>query len=178
MEQDITRTGTRFTTGTDQWTPTEKPTVMHLRIDADTAALLDMTEGEAAYAVEYPLLHQASGTRALHRIILPIERITGTPLAKNAAVPAAKTYAILTTAHGDLEWRETVGARMPQPDERTTLQLPEGIPLLISQRLTLAQDGRRPLILETTSLGAGGAQFAYTLHAISGSRSTKSSTQG
>jgi GntR family transcriptional regulator len=169
MEQDITRSGTRYTTGADgEWTTIDKVSATFVRIDAEAAAILDITKGEDAYAVEYPLLHQATGTRAMHRMILPVERITGTPLAKNAAVIPAKAYAILATAHGDLEWRETVGARMPQPDERATLQIGEGVPLLISQRLTLAKkDRRRPLILETLRLGAGGAQLAYTLNSFS-----------
>ncbi|MEY9835524.1 hypothetical protein [Streptacidiphilus sp. EB103A] len=38
------------------------------------------------------------------------------------------------------------------------------MPLLISQRVTLRAAEGLALILETTSLGAGGAQFAYTLH--------------
>ncbi|MFC1436570.1 GntR family transcriptional regulator [Streptacidiphilus sp. N1-3] len=170
MDQDITRSGTRYTTGATAWTAMEAPVTVQLRIDAQAAVLLEITEGEAAYMVECPLLHPDSGTRALHRMILPLERITGTPLAKNAAVTAAKAYAILATAHGDLQWRETVGARMPQPDERSSLRLGDGIPLLISQRLTLTQADQRPLILETTSLGAGGATFAYTLHATTKTR--------
>jgi GntR family transcriptional regulator len=164
MQQDITRTGARYTTGVDQWTQDGNPVAVHIRIDDLSAELLEIAEGEAAFAVECPLIHETSGTRALHRMILPMERITGTPLAKNAAVSVAKAYAILATANGELEWRETVGARMPQPDERATLHLPEAVPLLIAHRLTLTQAEHRPLILETTSLGAGQAQFAYSLH--------------
>lgn len=179
INQDITRTGTRFTMGTGDWTQTETPTSTQLCIDADTAALLAVTEGAAAYAVECPLIHQTSGTRALHRMILPLERITGTPLAKNATIPVAKAYAILATAHGELEWRETVGARMPHPGERATLHLGEGIPLLISQRLTLTKADHQPLILETTSLGAGGAQFSYSLSVLTKSeRRSEGSANG
>ncbi|MEY9835525.1 hypothetical protein ABH941_000743 [Streptacidiphilus sp. EB103A] len=117
MERAITRTGARYATGVDQWSRGGEPAAVHIRIDEASAELLEIAEGEAAYAVECPLIHQASGTRALHPMILPMERITGTPLAKNAAVSVAKAYAILATANGELEWRETVGARMPQPDD-------------------------------------------------------------
>ncbi|MFC1439778.1 GntR family transcriptional regulator [Streptacidiphilus sp. N1-10] len=173
MEQDITRTGARYGTGFDQWAQDGEPAAVHIRLDEASAELLDLPEGEAAFAAECPLIHEASGTRALHRTILPMERITGTPLAKNVLVSVAKIYAILATAHGELEWCETVSARMPQPDERATLHLPEAVPLLISQRVTLTQAERCPLILETTSLGAGQAQFAYTLHATARPRATK-----
>ena len=177
MQQEITRTGARYGTGGDQWSQDGDPAAVHIRMDEASAELLEIAEGEAAYAVECPLIHQASGTRALHRMILPMERITGTPLAKNAAVSVAKVYAILATANGELEWRETVSARMPQPDERATLRLPEAVPLLIAHRLTLTQADHRPLILETTSLGAGQAQFAYTLHASTKPRTVKASQQ-
>jgi GntR family transcriptional regulator len=165
MDRYISRTGARYSAGSPQWTSHGKPTATQLRIDADTAALLAIPEGASGYKVEGLLLHEASGTLALHRIVVPVESVTGTPLAKGVPVTAAKAYAILTTAHGDLQWRETVGARMPQPDERTTLQLAEGVPLLISQRLTLTQTDHRPLILETTSLSADRAQFAYAVEA-------------
>ena len=82
--------------------PSGEPNAARLELDAETAGLLDMAEGEAAHAVEQPLVHQASGTRARHRMILPMGRITGTPLAKNPAGAAAKAYTILATSHGDL----------------------------------------------------------------------------
>ncbi|MHA6759883.1 GntR family transcriptional regulator [Streptacidiphilus sp. PAMC 29251] len=178
MEQAITRTGARYTTGDGHWHQAEPPTTVHQRIDPQTAAQLAMAqaEGEAAFTVDSLMAHQPSGTRALHRMILPLETITGTPLAKNPAVTPAKAYAILATAHGNLEWRETVTARMPHPDERTTLHLAEAVPLLISHRLTRTQADHRPLILETTTLGAGSAQFAYTVHAT-GPSSTRPRTR-
>ncbi len=55
---------------------------------------------------------------------------------------------------------------MPQPEERLILQLGEGIPLLISRRLTYAEGNRQPLMLETVSAGAGSTQFAYSLNAL------------
>ncbi|MEY9941278.1 GntR family transcriptional regulator [Streptacidiphilus sp. MAP5-3] len=177
MDQSVTRTGNRYSTWADQWAQVGEPAAVHLRIDAATAALLELAEKDAAYAVECPLIHEPSGTRALHRMILPMENITGTPLAKDAAVSVAKAYAILATAHGELEWRDTVGARMPQPDERTTLHLAEGVPLLIAQRLTLTSADDRPLILETTSLGAGQAQFAYAIQASPKPKATKAKPQ-
>lgn len=178
MEQSVTRSGNRFSTGADEWTQVGEPAVVHLRIDAPTAALLAVADKDAAYVVECPLMHEPTGTRALHRMVLPMENITGTPLAKDAAVSVAKAYAILTTAHGELEWRDTVGARMPQPDERTTLHMPEGVPLLIAQRLTLTRADQRPLILETTSLGAGQAQFAYAIQASPKPRAAKAKPKG
>ena len=172
MEQYVTRTGTRYATGTDQWARSQEPTTVRVRLDPHSAALLDLAEGEAAFQVECPLIHEASGTLAIHRMIMPMERITGTPLAKAAVDSVAKVYATLAAANGDLEWRETVTARMPNPDELTSLQLPEGVPLLISHRVTLAQADQRPLILETTTLGASSAQFAYAFQPTIKARTT------
>ncbi|MEZ0095836.1 GntR family transcriptional regulator [Streptacidiphilus sp. EB129] len=165
MNRNITRTATGYAFDADAWTQAEEPTSVRLRIDPDSAALLDIAPGEAAYGIERPLIHQPTGTRALHRMILPMERITGTPLAKKPTIQVSDVFAALAAAHGELEWHETVDARMPHPDERASLHLPEAVPLLIAQRLTLTEADQRPLTLETTSLGAGRARFAYTIQA-------------
>lgn len=48
---------------------------------------------------------------------------------------------------------ETIGARMPDPEERDTLQLPAGVPVLTTHRVTAAEDGTP---LETSDfVGAG-----------------------
>jgi GntR family transcriptional regulator len=72
----------------------------------------------------------------------------------------AHIYATLTAAGHDLRWRDTTQAAMPQPDEATTLEMPEGVPLLIHTRATLSADGI-PLALEETRLSAEHAAIGY-----------------
>ncbi|MFJ6217362.1 GntR family transcriptional regulator [Streptomyces sp. NPDC092296] len=159
----ITRAGKRFITDSDGWAEQGTPTVYRVRLEPSAAVLLHTDGGEAAYLVERMLIHEPGGTRARHGTLMPMEQLTGTPLAKDPAVPTAQAYTQLTAAHGVLEWRETVNARMPQPDERATLNLPEFTPLLISQRVTRTQADHRPLMLETIAMGAGTAQMAFTV---------------
>ncbi|MEZ0064223.1 GntR family transcriptional regulator [Streptacidiphilus sp. MAP12-20] len=144
-------------------TPDDQAAATHLRLTAEQAAALELDEGEAAFCVERLHVHADTGARVLHRTILPMERITGTPLAKNPAMPCAKAQATLTKAHGPIEWRESVSARMPQPDETAALQLGQPTHLLITQRVTVATGTGQPLIIETTATPADAARYTYTL---------------
>ncbi|MFF7636526.1 hypothetical protein ACFZB9_25750 [Kitasatospora sp. NPDC008050] len=91
-----------------------------------------------------------------------MEQITSTTLARQPNLPPAEAYARLAAAHGPIEWCEAVGARMPRPDERAALHVPEGVPVLISQCITQTQADTRRLMLETTTMGAGSAHLAFT----------------
>ncbi|GFE04961.1 hypothetical protein Scani_12290 [Streptomyces caniferus] len=71
-------------------------------------------------------------------------------------------YAILTAAGHKLTWDETVSARMPLPDERATLQIPDATPIVHATRVTLGTD-QRPLILEDLRAGADRTQLAYRI---------------
>lgn len=71
-------------------------------------------------------------------------------------------YAILTAAGHKLTWDETVSARMPLPDERATLQIPDATPIVHATRVTLGTD-QRPLILEELRAGADRTQLAYRI---------------
>jgi GntR family transcriptional regulator len=166
MHLDVTWQGPRYTTGADAWTGRSEPTTVEFTLDRASALALELGEGDPGYAVEHTLLHVASGTRALHRMVLPRVRIAGTSLLKNTGVPVAEVYAILATAYGDLQWRDTVGARRPQPDERASLELSEAVPLLITRRLTVSHPEGLPLLLETTTLGADRIQVAYTVRSV------------
>ncbi|WP_042370290.1 GntR family transcriptional regulator, partial [Streptacidiphilus neutrinimicus] len=145
------------------WTVVDKPTATHLRLNADQAVALEIDEGEAALCVERLMTHEQSGARALHRTILPMERITGTTLAKKPAQTLAETLTALFMAHGPVEWRESVTARMPHPDETAALQLDQPAPLLITNRVTVATESGLPLAVETTATPADAARYTYTL---------------
>ncbi|MFI6443542.1 GntR family transcriptional regulator [Kitasatospora sp. NPDC050543] len=164
IERTITQHGTRYETPTDTWFQDgEEPAVYRTHTDAVTAPLLDMDEGEMMIGVDRLIIDPAAGTRALHRLLLPMERIEGTPLAKTPTVVPAKAYAILATAGHDLTWREQVTARIPQPDEREALHLSEAAALLVVHRVTCDRTDHRALMLEETRLGAESAGLAYVV---------------
>ena len=146
------------------WHDTEPPSASHVRLDPTAAELLELPAGEAAFLVERLLTHQPTGARARQLILIPMERMTGTPLAKEPRVTTAATaFDILAAAHGPLEWRENITARMPRPDEREALHATEATPLLVSQRVARTQDTRNPVMLDTTPAPADAFRFAFTV---------------
>lgn len=84
--------------------------------------------------------------------------------ANDADQRPASAYWLLTQAGHKLWWSETVRARMPLPDERTALQLPDATPILHLARVTHGTSGR-PLILEELRVGADRAELAYRITA-------------
>ncbi|KJK57711.1 GntR family transcriptional regulator [Saccharothrix sp. ST-888] len=166
IERTVTQSGSRYETPSDDWwTGVEEPTVFRTHTDAVTAPLLAMDEGELMISVDRLIADPASGTRALHRLLLPMEHIDGTPLADTPDVSPAKAYAILTTAGHDLTWREQVTAKVPTPEERQVLKLSEADLLLVVYRVTMDRANGQPLILETVRLGAETTALAYTIDA-------------
>ncbi|MGW2547682.1 GntR family transcriptional regulator [Kitasatospora sp. NPDC001574] len=150
------------------WHDEETPMVYRVRLEASAAETLQADEGDAAYLVQRLYTHESSGTRARYSALLPMEQITGTLLAKSPDVFNTEAYAALAAMHGALEWREAVSARMPNPDERAALHVPEGVPLLVSQRITRTQTDARPLMLETLTMIAGATQLTITHRPVTG----------
>lgn len=64
-------------------------------------------------------------------------------------LPPAQLYAALTDAGHTLHWRDHIQAEMPSPDEAATLDIPDGVPLLVHTRIALNTDNQ-PLTLEET----------------------------
>jgi GntR family transcriptional regulator len=167
VERAVHRRGKAFDTGPDDWwRETETPTVTRTHTKGITAELLER-EGEHTFAVER-LLTGPTGVRAAHTTLIPFDVAEAVPvLAQDPdRMPPAEIYAALTEAGERLTWRETVTARAPHPDERTSLHLSSyAAPiLLITYRATLASSGR-PLILEELRVSADHARLAYTLTA-------------
>lgn len=166
VEQTITQRGTRYETPTDDWwTGQEEPTIYRAPTDTTTGPLLGMDEGEMTIVCDRLIQDPTTGTRALHRLVLPMEHIAKTPLVTTPNVTPAKAYAILTTAGHTLTWHQHVSARIPTPDERTTLQLSEAAALLTTHRVTIDRDHDQPLILERLLLGAESAALTFTIDA-------------
>ncbi|MFF2660446.1 GntR family transcriptional regulator [Kitasatospora sp. NPDC058032] len=144
------------------WQDAETPTVYRVRLEPSAAATLETDEGEAAFLVQRLYTHESSGVRARYSGLLPMEQITSTVLAQRPEVFNTDAYAALAAAHGPIEWQEAVSARMPNPDERAALHVPENTPLLVSQRVTRTQTDARPLMLETLTMTAAATQLTIT----------------
>ncbi|MGW2870464.1 GntR family transcriptional regulator [Kitasatospora sp. NPDC001225] len=167
LDRTITAQGDTFSTPIDAWFDhAEKPAVYRTRTDAITAPLLEMNQDELMLGCDRLLADPTGNGRALHRLLLPMERVEATPLAQQPTATPAEAYAALADAGGrDLTWRERVSARVPQPDEREALQLSEAAVLLIAYRITCDQTTGLPLILEETRLGAETTALTYAIDA-------------
>ncbi|MFE7315755.1 GntR family transcriptional regulator [Streptomyces sp. NPDC057555] len=167
IERTITRSGKSFRTGHHDWQQIEDPAIYRTTTTATTGPLLQLAEGEALFAVDRLLSDPHTDTRALHRVLIPfatadqVEELSDAPDTEPEQI-----YALLTAAGHKLSWDETVSARMPLPDERDTLRVPDATPILLASRLTLGTD-QRPLVLEELRTGADRAQLAYHLTADS-----------
>ncbi|AVH58766.1 MULTISPECIES: GntR family transcriptional regulator [Streptomyces] len=149
----------------DVWDEAEDPTPYRTRTTKATGRLLDLSEEEALFACDRLLIDPGTGTRAMHRTLIPFEVAESIPLlAEEPCKRPAAIYWLLTQDGHKLSWSETVRARMPLPDERTALQLPDATPMLHLARVTHGTNDR-PLILEELRTGADRAELAYRLTA-------------
>ncbi|MFG3227573.1 GntR family transcriptional regulator [Kitasatospora sp. NPDC048194] len=171
LDRTIADQGNTFSTPFDAWFDrAEEPTVYRSRTDAITAPLLEMDQDELMLGCDRLLTAPTGDGRALHRLLLPMERIEATPLAQHPAATPTEAYATLTAAGHALTWRERVSARIPQPDEREALQLSEAAVLLVAHRITCDQATDLPLLLEETRLGAETTALTYAIDAHKPSR--------
>ncbi|MCO8305342.1 GntR family transcriptional regulator [Streptomyces sp. RKCA744] len=167
IERTITRSGTTFRTGHHTWEQAETPATYRTTTTAITGPLLGLAEGEALFGVDRLLTDPDTGTRALHSVLIPFA--TADQAEQLAEAPDTKPeqiYAILTAAGHKLTWHETVSARMPLPDERNTLDIPDATPILHTTRVTHGTHDQ-PLILEELRASADRAQIGYRIAADS-----------
>ncbi|MCC2275752.1 GntR family transcriptional regulator [Streptomyces sp. ET3-23] len=166
IDRSVARKAKSFVLG-HAWETVEDPTVYRTEVTATTAPLLELAEGEALFGVDRLLTDPSTGTRALHRMLIPFavaEEGEGRPLAEHPDMEPGQIYAALAAAGHSLAWTETVGARMPQPDERSALDIPEATPVVTSTRITRGTDDR-PLVLEELRASGARAQFSYRITA-------------
>lgn len=131
--------------GGDIWDEAETPSVHRTRTTKTTGRLLDLGEEEDLFGCDRLLIESATGTRTMHRMLIPFEVAESVPaLAKEPGQQPTAAYAALAKAGHKLWWSETVRARMPVPDERATLQLPDATPILHLSRVTHGTDDRPP----------------------------------
>lgn len=167
LERRINRTtdSTFVMPNGDAWQEAEEPSAYRTRTTKATGRLLGLGEEEAVFGCDRLLIDAATGARAMHRTLIPFEVAEAVPvLADEPCKPPAAIYRVLTQDGHKLWWSETVRARMPLPDERTTLQLPEATPILHVARVAHSADDR-PLTLEELRIGADRAELAYRITA-------------
>ncbi|MEU8974704.1 GntR family transcriptional regulator [Streptomyces monashensis] len=149
----------------DVWQEAEEPSTYRSRTTKDTGRLLQLDEEEALFGCDRLLIDPSTGTRAMHRTLIPFEVADAVPmLGKEPCKPPAAIYWVLTQAGHKLTWTETVRAHMPLPDERATLRLPDATPILHVARVAHGTD-ERPLFLEELRFGADRAELAYRITA-------------
>ncbi|MEU7135238.1 GntR family transcriptional regulator [Streptomyces sp. NPDC046261] len=159
IEQTIHQDAGTYALG-HAWQQAEEPATYRSTTTAITGPMLELAEGEAVFGTDRLLVDPETGTRALHRLIIPFCVAEGTPLADAPDTEPEQIYALLAEAGHELTWTETVSARMPKPDERTTLDIPEATPVIHSTRVTRsAVTG--PLVLEELRASASRAQLAF-----------------
>lgn len=167
LERRINRTREgRFTlpNGTE-WDEAEAPSTYRSRTTKETGNALNIDEEEALFCCDRLLTDPATGTRAMHRTSIPFEAAEGIPhLAESPDQQPVAFYGLFAEAGHKLSWSETVRARMPLPDERSALKLPDATPLLHLARITHGTDGH-PLMLEELRVGADRAELAYKITA-------------
>ena len=164
IQRTITRKGSTFTTGHDTWQQPEPAAVHRAQATTATAVLLSLEEGADLFGIDRLLIDRATGTRALHRTLIPFATAEGTTLADDPSIEPAQIYAILSEAGHKLTWSESVRARMPLPDERTSLDLPQATPVIETVRVTHGANDQ-PLLLEELCASGDRAQLTYRITA-------------
>ncbi|MFJ6658590.1 GntR family transcriptional regulator [Streptomyces sp. NPDC091377] len=167
LQRRISRTseGTYVMPGGEVWDEAEQPSTYRTHTTKTTGRSLGLEAEEALFGCDRLLTDPATGTRAMHRTLIPFEVAEAVPLlAEEPHRQPAAIYQMLTEAGHPLTWTETVRARMPLPDERTALRLPDATPVLHITRTTHGTDDR-PLILEELRIGADRSEAAYRITA-------------
>ncbi|GGY02480.1 GntR family transcriptional regulator [Streptomyces anandii] len=167
IERRISRTSDgRFTMPNgDTWEEAEEPATYRTRTTKATGRLLQLAEEEALFGCDRLLIDPDTGTRAMHRTLIPFEVAEAVPLlGKEPSERPEEVYRLLTQDGHALWWSETVRARMPLPDERATLRLPDATPILHLARVAHGTDDR-PLVIEELRVGADRAEIAYRITA-------------
>ncbi|MFC1232665.1 MULTISPECIES: GntR family transcriptional regulator [Streptomyces] len=149
----------------DVWEEVEEPSTYRTQTTKTTGSLLGLDEGEALFGCDRVLTDSATGARAMHRALIPFEVAESVPpLADEPCKPSAVIYRLLSQSGHKLWWSETVRARLPLPDERATLRLPDATPVLHLARVAHGADDR-PLLLEELRVGADRAELGYRITA-------------
>lgn len=152
FDPTVTRSGSAFTTWNSHgWTEIEDPSRYRTEIGQHAQAL-QLASAEPVFVVERQLQHAETGIEVTHRLYLPFATVADVPaLETDPFRSTAELYAVLSDAGNVLSWNDHITTAMPSPDEATTLDIPDGVPILTHTRTTLNAAGRY-LALEQTQL--------------------------
>ena len=139
--------------------PTGEPMQYRGTADPSTAALLNISENEPLFIDEVSAIEDGTGRKVLMRQVIPIDATDG--YAPDPDADTATLLAMLTKRHGKLTTTEYVRARMPNPDERTALDLSDAVPIFETTRVATAKG--RTVYAETQRTSTEGVQLAYPI---------------
>lgn len=140
-------------------TPTGEPMQYRGPADAPTAALLGIADDEPLFNVAVPAVEDGTDRKILIRRLIPIAATDGH--APDPDADTATLLAMLTKRHGKLTTTEYVRSRMPNPDERTALDLADAVPIFETTRVATAKG--RTVYAETQRTTTEGNQLAYPI---------------
>jgi GntR family transcriptional regulator len=122
---------------------------------------LGISVDEPTFVAERAYTDEQTGDSVLYSSILPFSVAEGTPLEDAPFPERPELLATLTDAYGEPEWWEYARARMPQPDETTALNLPDGTPIL--EAIHILRTGDRPTLAELERRSGAAIQYGYRL---------------
>lgn len=86
------------------------------------------------------------------RSYLPVDLAAGTPIEQDDPGPGGIYARLEDSGHVLARFSEEVGARMPTPDERATLEISEGVPILTVVRTAYDTDDRPVEVCDTVKV--------------------------
>lgn len=144
------------------WAPGEQTqTVRLVPADPIVADALGLSPGQPVYERARRVQEGDTPTHTLTSYYRP-EHVEGTPLVDPTPGPAGAGggFAVLTMQGLEPDHiTETIWARMPTPDEMSSLRLPAGEPVMILERRTYTADGQ---IIEFARGIHSASRFAWT----------------
>ncbi|WP_026455554.1 GntR family transcriptional regulator [Saccharomonospora iraqiensis] len=156
-EQD--RGAFRADAASEGFTPSVAVTVRFEPADERTARQLALTPGDEVTVRERVMCADGEVVQlAVSRLSRALTR--GTAIERDDAGPGGSYARLEEAGHRLGHYAEHVGSRMPTPDEVSTLQLGQGIPVLTVTRIAHGRDGT-PLEMNDMVLPAHRYQLSY-----------------
>ncbi|MFI5729875.1 GntR family transcriptional regulator [Kribbella sp. NPDC051587] len=142
-----------------EWRDIEPPSKYDTNAEGPLALTFGVVEGTLFHASDR-LLENDTGTRIFLRNYIPAtvaKKLRG--IARRPYISARETFKAAKAAGMALDFNDYVGARNPTPADAHSLRIPDGIPMLITRRIT-THDGQ-PILMQETRRSAEDTQLHY-----------------